>query len=125
MPLTSERPGWSSISREASLPAGHVAELVLPQLHATSHVSLNKCSATRAALPGLLQALLQQQRLLAKKESHTRLWKERLKTHPNPRLPHPKMWRAKCLRASSWLQTSDPRQPAGVAQPAAALLNKP
>lgn len=97
-----------------------MAELVLPQLHATSHVSLNKCSATRAALPGLLQALLQQQSLLAKKESHTRL-----KTHPNLRLPHPKMWRAKCLRASSWLQTSDPRQPAGVAHPAAALLNKP
>ena len=37
MPLTSKCPVWSSISQEASVPAGHMAELVLPWLHTTSH----------------------------------------------------------------------------------------
>lgn len=56
MPLTSECPGWSSISQEASIPAGHMAEFVLPQLHTTSHLRTRipqqmLCHSSRVARP--------------------------------------------------------------------------
>lgn len=53
-----------------------------------AHVSLIKCSAAQAGLPGLLLSWLnmlqQQQHLLAKKESHTKLHRERLQVQPQP-----------------------------------------
>lgn len=54
-----------------------------------THVSLTKCSAAQAGLPGLLLSWLnmlqqQQQRLLAKKESHTKLRRERFQVQPQP-----------------------------------------
>lgn len=55
MPLTSERPGWSSINQEATTLTGHVVELALHGFipHPTlAHVSLIKCSAAQAGLPG-------------------------------------------------------------------------
>lgn len=130
MPLTSKYPEWSSICQEASIPAGNVAKLVLPQLNATSHpctcIPLQMLSAAQAGLPGPLLSWLNmlQQHLLAKKESHTKLRRERLQYNHNLSLPHPKMWRAKCQSASFWPQTLHPQQPAGVAHTATPFLNE-
>lgn len=132
MPLTSKCPGWSSISQEASIPAGRGADLCChffpdmpplprnPSPNAALHSQDCPCSDS------WLNVLQQQQCLLAKEESHTKLHRERLQMQPQP---HPKNGWVHPLgcgphthsRPTLPLHSSaSPNQPVGVCRPCAA-----
>lgn len=113
MILTSKCPDWSPISQEGPIPAGHGADLCchsfpdIPPLHRIPSPNAALHSQECPPSDSWLNMLQQQHGFLAKKESHTKLHRERLQVQPQP---HPKTWRAKCLGASSWLQTLHPQQ---------------
>lgn len=130
MPLTSECPGWSSISRK------HPSQLAMwlsfcchgftphPTL---AQVSLIKCSATRARLPGPLLSWLNmlQQHLLAKKESHTKHHRERLQVQPQPEPASPQNVEGKMTGCILLAADPVPAAASWADPPAALLLNKP